>query len=119
MRAVILLSLATALALLPAQASNPAHVRLHPGQRITLHVGQVADLEIPSGHPYSVDLNGDSVVPADPGKPATDHGKPTTKTRSYRAVHPGNATLLITPAEQKPGSCVDCVTRHCFVTVVP
>jgi hypothetical protein len=85
---------------------------LHPGQSVTLHVGQVADLRLPTGHPYSVDLEGDSVVP-------TGSEKTATKTRSYRAAHPGNSTLLIAPADQKPGDCVDCVTRHCFLTVVP
>jgi hypothetical protein len=111
MRAVILISFVAMLTAHPA-AGRPTHVRLHPGQRITLHVGQVADLELPSGHPYSVDLAGDSVVPMESREPGT-------KVRSYRAAHPGNATLLIEPADSKPGDCIDCDTRHCFLTVVP
>ena len=112
MRAAILYCFAVVLAAVPVNAAKSDHVRLHPGQSITLHIGQVADLQLPSGHPYSVDLEGDSVVPINAGKPAP-------KTRSYRAAHPGNSTLLIAPADQMPGDCVDCVTRHCFLKVVP
>jgi hypothetical protein len=95
-----------------AQSGAPAHVSLRPGQHLTLHVGQIADLKLPSGHPYTVDLEGDSVTPMEKGA-AESH------MRSYRAAHPGNATLLIVPADLKPNSCVDCVTRHCFLSVVP
>jgi hypothetical protein len=112
MRTAIVITFAAVLAASPAQSGKPAHLPLRPGQSLTVHVGQIADLKLPSGHPYTVDLEGDSITPVESGA-AENH------VRSYRAAHPGNATLLILPADLKPHSCVDCVTRHCFLTVIP
>lgn len=112
MRTAAVIAFAAALAASYALAGAPEHVPLRAGQRLTLHVGQIADLKLPSGHPYTVDLEGDSLTPMESGA-VENH------VRSYRAAHPGNATLLIVPADLKLNSCVDCVTRHCFLTVVP
>ena len=92
-------------------AGTPAHVRLRLEGRTTFHVGQVVDLRLSSSHPYSVTLEGDAIVPLK----AVQSGK----MYSYRAVRAGNATLLVAPTDRKVGECVDCVTRHCFLTVVP
>jgi hypothetical protein len=112
MRTAIVIMFAAVLAASPAQSGEFPHLPLRPGQTITLHVGQIADLKLPSGHPYTVDLEGDSVTSMETG--AAEH-----RVRSYRGAHPGNASLLIVPADLKPNSCVDCVTRHCFLTVIP
>lgn len=111
MRAVLMLCLALALTPVLSGARKPTQVRLRLGDRTTLHIGQIAVLRLSPNHPYSVTLDGDAVVPLESAQNEATH--------SYRAVHPGNATLLITPTDQKKKDCVDCVTRHCFLTVKP
>jgi hypothetical protein len=91
-------------------AAAPAPVHLRPGDRITLHVGQVAILKLSSAHPYTVTLEGEAVTPMQ----SQAGGR---RVYSYRAVHAGTATLLIEPSDSKPGDCIDCETRHCFLTV--
>jgi hypothetical protein len=93
-------------------AGSPAPVGLRPGERTTLHIGQIATLRPGSAHSYTVTLEGDAVV-------RLPEQVQSGKLYSYRAVHAGNATLLMTPTDRKAGECVDCVTRHCFLTVVP
>jgi len=92
-------------------AKTPPDVRLKLGGETTLHVGQIAVLRLGFGQSYSVKLEGDVVVPLNTPQ--------SERTHSYRAVRAGNASLLITPTDRKEGKCVDCVSRHCFLTVVP
>ena len=92
-------------------AETPTHVRLRLGGQTTLRVGQIAVLRLSPDHPYSVTLEGDAVVPL--------KAVQSERMYSYRAVRTGNASLLITPTDRKRGECVDCVSRHCFLTVVP
>jgi len=98
-------------------AATPAHVHLRLGERTTLHVGQIAVLRLNAARPYSVTLEGEAVAPIGEGQ--TVEEPQSERTYSYRAVRAGTATLLITPTDQRKGDCVDCVTRHCFLTVVP
>jgi len=35
----------------------------------------------------------------------------------YRAVAPGNQTLVLTPRDPGPDGCISCVTVHYFITV--
>ena len=93
-------------------AGRPASVGLRVEERTTLHIGQVATLKPGSVHSYAVTLEGDAVI-------RLPEQVQSGKLFSYRAVRAGNATLLITPTDLKAGECVDCVTRHCFLTVVP
>jgi hypothetical protein len=95
-------------------AGTPSHVRLRLSGNTTVHVGQITVLQMPSAHKYIVTLEGsDALVPLK--RAQDDGGTPYV----YRATRPGRATLLIVPAGLKQGDCIDCVTRHCFVTVVP
>jgi hypothetical protein len=91
----------------------PAQVHLRLGDHTELHVGQTAVLRLGSAHPRTVTLEGDAVVLLQ----KKDRDRKTVY--SYRAVHAGTATLLIEPSDSKPGDCIDCETRHCFLTVVP
>src|ERR1700676_5582614 len=111
MRVVHIVCLAMSLTPGSIWAGKPTHVHLRLGRRTTFHVGQIADLRLSSGHRYSVTLEGDAVVPL--------RADLNERTYSYRAVRAGNASLLITPADRKKGECLDCLTRHCFLTVVP
>lgn len=112
MRAILLSLLMTLLAVEPlcANSASPGHLRL--GEHTTLHIGQIAVLETNPAHEYTIALEGDAV--------AVQENAPKQRNRQfYRAAHAGNATLLITPAHLRDGDCISCVTRHCFITVVP
>jgi hypothetical protein len=92
-------------------AATPTPVLLNIEGRTTLHVGQIAVLRLSSDQPYSVTSAGNAVVPL--------NVDPSEGVYSYRAIRAGNATLLISPTNRKNGECIDCVTRHSFITVVP
>jgi hypothetical protein len=78
----------------------------------TLHVGELAVLQIPPDRRYShFDGNtgaGNVLVLARRSK-----GR-----MSYRAVHSGSGTIVIGPDVPK-GECISCATLHYFITVVP
>ena len=37
----------------------------------------------------------------------------------YRAIQPGNTTLIASPHNLPSGHCISCVTEHYFISVVP
>lgn len=76
-----------------------------------LHVGDLAVLEIPTDRRYS-HFDGNTEV----GNALTlvHHSKSTTL---YRAVRPGQETIVIGP-EVPRGECISCGTLHYFITVV-
>lgn len=102
--------LAALLAVLELWAEAPA-VPLKPEGRTTLHVGQVAVLHTPPNHQYGVTSEGEAIV-------AVEQARNNKGSYFYRAVRPGYATLIVTPADLKQGDCVSCVTQHFFVTVI-
>jgi hypothetical protein len=93
-------------------ATNSASVRLKLEERTTLHVGQTAVLQMPSNREVS-ESAGNALLFL---KKLRQGG---TASYLYRAVHFGNETLLVIPKRIPEGQCVDCVTQHYFVTVVP
>ena len=112
MKVLAFISICFALTVGFAYAQQDSRVRLQLGEHTTLRVGHLAELKINHSRKYHVKLEGDAIVPLNAS--SQERGS-----HAYRAVHPGNATLLITPTDLKEGDCVDCVTRHCFITVVP
>ena len=78
--------------------------------RTTLHVGELAGLQIPQDSRYSHFQN-------------TVAGDVLTLVRRskgnalYRAARPGNETIIVSP-EVPNGECVSCATLHYFITVV-
>jgi CheY-like chemotaxis protein len=130
MRSLATPCLAVLLIAAPCCASALGSLQLKLEERTTLHVGQIATLRLPSARPCDVESAGDALVPIKPAHPA---GATVQKTRSetmritpsagavvlvYRAARPGDETILIVPPSP-PNGCVDCVTRHYFVTVLP
>jgi hypothetical protein len=109
MRTVHTIALAELLQSAMTWAADRAAIHLRLGDRTTMRVGETAVLRLSSIHPYTVTVDGDAVSPA-------GERDDRTHVYSYRAVHAGKATLLITPANRKLGECVDCATRHCFIT---
>jgi hypothetical protein len=131
MRNISLPVLTLLLIMPPSQASAAGHVQLKLEERTTLHVGQIATLRLPSGRPYRVESAGDALVLIKPAGPAGVTVQPVG-TESivvvpsagaavfiYRAAHPGDETIITVPSDHTPDNCVDCVTQHYFVTVVP
>jgi hypothetical protein len=89
-----------------------AWVRLHPEEPATLHVGEVALVEIVQ--PYSMmGSAGDALLLT-----GTRNGRNKT-VFVYRAVRTGNETLIAAPNDLPSGHCVSCVTQHYFISVVP
>ncbi len=79
--------------------------------RTTLHVGELAVLQIPPDRRYShFDANtgaGNVLVLI----------RRSRRTALYRAVHPGPGTIVIDPEGPKR-ECVSCATLHYFMNVV-
>jgi hypothetical protein len=80
--------------------------------RVTLHVGQLAVLQIPADRRYShFDGNlgeaGNVLMLV----------RRSRRTALYRAVRPGTGTIVMGPDVPK-GECVSCVARHYFFDVV-
>ena len=114
MRAISFCWLVVLLTISQAWTGSPSHVQLRLSGDTTLHVGQIAVLQMPESRKYIITLEGrDTLVPL---KRKRGNG---SAPYMYRATRLGNATLLIVPAGPQEGDCVDCVTRRCFVTVVP
>lgn len=86
-------------------------VRLEPERPTTLHLGQVAVVQVPSERHYSIGPGGRSLILT---KQAEQN---TTTFYFYRAVGVGNETLIATPRDPGPGGCVSCVTVHYFIKV--
>lgn len=94
---------------LPLWAGN--RVLLVPEHRVTVHVGQIVVLQMPSERRYAIEVAGSALMALKPS--------PQKGTAVYRSVHAGLETVILTPVGQGNGHCVSCVTRHYFVTVVP
>ena len=98
-------------AALSACAKTAGTVQLVPEERATLHVGDVAVVEVPSALHYSFGGAG---------------GLQLVRTRQraemtllvYRAVAAVNAVLVASPRDPGPDNCISCVTVHYFATVV-
>jgi hypothetical protein len=108
---VVLVAAATALS-----ASAPARqpVRLQPERRATLHVNQTARIELPKTPPSSVIGSAGTALVL-----VRRQNRRDARVWMYRAVEPGNQTLVVTPDDLPDGHCVSCVTQHYYVTVEP
>ena len=84
-------------------------------ERTTLRVGQIAVLMPPSPHHYTIETAGKVLVPIE----RTKQDRPIFYL--YRAVRPGNETMLVVPvrSERPADGCISCVTGHYFITVIP
>ena len=107
--------IATAIAVIMAAsvsgARAPVSVRVQPEQPTTLHVGDIAALQLPGPKYTIIGSAGSSLLPLKPqGRSAV---------RRYRAARTGNMTLLFFPKGRRDGDCISCVTVHYFVNVVP
>jgi len=111
MRMIHLAGLLILMASVSVGAEKQSEVPLRLGGQTMLHVGQVGVLQLSVNHSYSVRVAGDAVRSVEQTEGASKY--------SFRAVRAGKASVLITPTDRKRGDCVDCVTRHCFLTVVP
>ena len=101
-------------AIVPGYAAAPAPTRLQPEQRATLHVNQLALIELPKTPPTSIAGSaGESLVLV------RRRNRRNTTVFLYRAVHAGNHVFIVTPDNLPDGHCISCVTEHYFVTVVP
>jgi len=122
--------LAALLLVAPIFQAADGPVRLKLEERTTLRVGQIATLRMPSQRPCHISSAGDALAlikPANPAGAAVEQagGEAVRVIRStsaavlvYRAVRPGEETIVVTPSKS-PDGCIDCAARHCFVTVLP
>lgn len=94
----------------PLFASTVNRVALLPEQRTTLHIGQIATLQMPAKREYVIEQTGKTLVES------KRQGR--NRTVVYRAAHAGNETIILTPVGLAESQCVSCDTRHYFVTVV-
>jgi hypothetical protein len=76
----------------------------------TLRVGELAVLEIPQDRHYHGNTGAGNVLALI---------RNSIRTTLYRAVRPGQQTILMGSAEIPKGECVSCTTLHYFITVVP
>ena len=99
-------------AILPGYAAAAAPIRLQPEQRATLHVNQLAVIELPKRPPISIGGAGESLV-------LMRRRNRRDKTLFlYRAVKAGNHVFVVSPDNLPERHCISCVTEHYFVTVV-
>ena len=111
-RTALACSIAIIIAVTLSCARAVASIRVEPEQQATLHVGEIAALQLPSDREYTiVGSAGSSLVPLPHG------GRPAVAV--YRAAQAGNQTLIATPKDLRDGDCISCVTVHYFVRVVP
>ena|ERR1700730_6910551 len=91
-------------------ADKPTTLELE--QMTTLHVGELALLQIPSERRYSrrgsVGIAGEVLVIV----------RRSRHSVLYRATKPGRATIVISP-DTRNGQCISCATLHYFIIVVP
>jgi len=75
-------------------------------------VGDLATLSI-SEKQYSMGFAGDSLTLLK----KRQRGDSTVFV--YRAIQPGNTTLIASPQNLPGDHCISCVTEHYFISVVP
>lgn len=88
-----------------------ASVRLQAEQPSTLHIGEIAAVEL-SERQNVIGSGGNSLVLL---KRTQERG---TAVYFYRAVTIGDHTILVAPEGQENGQCISCVTEHYFIRVV-
>src|SRR5215470_1193441 len=99
------------LALFFASTALAASVQLRPEDPARLHVGDVAVVRVASAPHYFVGSAGTALMLL---KRTEERGITVYR---YRAVAPGNQTLVLTPRDPGPDGCISCVTVHYFITV--
>jgi hypothetical protein len=101
------------LSLLPCGCDHErALVRIEPERyQVTLHVGDLAVIEVPSDAHYSLGAPGNALTLQE----RKEHNGMTSYI--YRALHTGDDTIVATPAKPGPDGCISCVTVHYFVRV--
>jgi hypothetical protein len=108
------LAAALAASTLAAYAQPPAAVGLQPDQWATLHVNQLAVIDLPKTPPTSISGGaGESLVLV------RRRNRRNRTVFLYRAVQAGNQVFIVTSDHLPDGHCISCVTEHYFVTVVP
>ena len=103
--------LAGILALLFASTGIAASVQLRPEETARLQVGDVAVVRVASAPHYFVGSAGTALMLL---KRTEERGITVYR---YRAVAPGNQTLVLTPRDPGPDGCISCVTVHYFISV--
>jgi len=103
--------LAGLLALFFASTGIAASVQLRPEEPARLHVGDVAVVRVASSRHYFVGSAGTALMLL---KRTEERGITVYR---YRAVAPGNQTLVLTPRDPGPDGCISCVTVHYFISV--
>jgi hypothetical protein len=89
-----------------------ALLRIEPERyQVTLHVGELAVIEVPSDAQYSLGGPGNALILQE----RKEHKGVTSYI--YRALHAGDDTIVATPAKPGPDGCISCVTVHYFVKV--
>jgi hypothetical protein len=111
MQTVSACGIAAAAGLCMACVGTLIPVRLQPEKRATIHVGEVAVVQV-SGAEDVIGSAGSALL-----LDKRTHQRGTT-IYSYRAVKIGNHILVVTPRDIPDGHCISCVTEHYFVTVV-
>jgi hypothetical protein len=99
------------LAIFFASTAIAASVQLRPEEPARLHVGDVAVVRVASANHYVVGSAGMAL------KLLKRTEERDTTVYRYRAVAPGNQTLVLTPRDPGPDGCISCVTVHYFITV--
>ena len=79
-------------------------------QKTTLHVGELAVLQIPSDRRYLRSANG-------AWRDVLALVKRSGRQVTFRAVRPGRGVIIISP-DVPNGDCVSCATLHYFIEVV-
>lgn len=89
-----------------------ALLRIEPERyQVTLRVGDLAVIEVPSEAQYSLGGPSNTLILQE----RKEHNGVTSYI--YRALHVGDDTIVATPAKPGPDGCVSCVTVHYFVRV--
>ena len=87
-------------------------VRLQPEELVTLHVGQLAAIEVLSERHYGMGFAGSSLMLLKQTQ------QRDTTMYLYRAIGVGRQTFVATPRDPGPDGCISCVTVHYFINVV-
>jgi hypothetical protein len=89
-----------------------ASVTLEPEKDLTVHLGDVAALRVPSSRQFSIGSAGSALLFVNKKQAGDD------TVYFYRAVAIGRQTFVATPRNPGPDGCVSCVTVHYFANVI-
>jgi hypothetical protein len=93
--------------------SAAKHTTLAAEQTTTLHVGELAELHMPSNVYRRHLRSGPDGAWGDVIALVKRSGRDVT----FRATHPGKGVIILSP-DVPDGQCISCVTTHYFVEVI-